>query len=123
MSSDKKTIGLTPQARTVLEKLMQRSYFRDQMDAAKFAMSFAINSGLDTSAVEGTDTTWNVGSFDPDGELRNLLPALLPSVTTPYRAAEALLNVGLAEIGRRLEERGRLDLVELMNQAPPSSAS
>lgn len=113
MSTDKKTIGLTPGARIVLEKLAQSGYFQDQMAAAKFAMSYAINAGL-SGTVEGTDTTWNVGSFDSDGELRSIIPALCGETETPYRAVEQLMNLGLVAIGRRIEEARRIDLVDLM---------
>lgn len=122
MTTDKKTIGLTPEARAVLDKLAQSGYFQDQMAAAKFAMSYAINAGLSGSP-EGADTTWNVGSFDSDGEMRNIIPALCGGTETPYRTVEQLINLGLAAIGKRIEDARRIDLVDLMTvSAGPAKA-
>ena len=122
MSADKKTIGVTPEARSVLEKLIQSAYFQDQMDAAKFAMAFAVNAGL-TGQMEGADTTWNVGSFDSDNEIRSIIPALCGETETPYRVVEQLINRGLIAIGKRIVEARRVDLVDLMTVATPGSVA
>jgi len=81
---------------------MQKNLFKDQIDAAKFAMSLAINSGIGDGPAEGADTTWNIGSFDPNGELRTLIPLLFPNIDTPYRLIEYLINAGLKIIGTQL---------------------
>lgn len=118
MSSDKKTIGLTEANKAVIETMtIEREWFRDQLDAAKFAMALAINVGIEPGTAEGTGTVWNVGSFDPEGELRELMHIIYPDVDAPYRLVEHLLNIGLEIIGERLAENPYTNLVELMTQA------
>jgi len=88
--------------------------FRDQLDVARFAMALAINSDTSADSPEGAETVWNVGSFDPDGELRNLISALFPDIDTPYRHMECLINDGLKIMERHLAESRELDIVSLM---------
>lgn len=112
--ADKKTIGLTPEAKIVMEKLMAKGYFHDQMDAAKFAMSFAINCGVDTSVTINASTTWNIGSFDPDREIKNTISVLYPEAEEPYRLIENLYNQGLILIGKHIEENGDIFMEDLI---------
>ena len=111
--SDKKTIGLTPAGERAMEQLMAQGCFKDMMDAAKFAMSIAIREGDAPSAVEGANTIWNVGSFDSDGQIRQILPVLFAGCDTPYRAAESLINHGLVRV-RQIVEAGQFDAVALL---------
>lgn len=105
MNTDKKTIGLTPGNRTVIEELVQQKFFKDQIDAAKFAMALAIQSGMQPGSAEGAETIWNVGSFDPDGQLKNLIPSLFPGTDAPYRALEHFVNAGLQLIAAHISEK------------------
>lgn len=112
MSDDKTTIGLTPENRAVVEEIID--HFDEQMDAARFAMSISIKSGEEPSKAKNTDTVWNVGSFDPDGEIRDLIQALFPENDSPYRAAEYFINDGLQKIDDHLEDNKELDVVQLI---------
>ena len=112
MSDDKNTIGLTPGNRRVMEDIMD--YFDEQMDAARFAMSLAIKSDEEPGQIENAETVWNVGSFDPDGEIRDLINALFPEAESPYRAVEYFINVGLQRIDDHLKENKDVDIVELV---------
>jgi len=104
MEIDKKTIGLTVSNKAVVEILIQKGWFNEQMDAARFAMSIAIDDSTEPDEIEGAETVWNVGSFDTDGELRNIIPILYPDITTPYRLIEYLINVGLEKIGEKIKD-------------------
>lgn len=117
MTNDKKTIGLAPPTREIMNQVMEAGIFRDQMDAAKFAMALAINANVTDEQIEGRGTVWNVGSFDSDGELKNLIIALFPNVETPYRQIELLFNKGLEIIGNHLAENRELDIVQLMKES------
>ena len=110
---DKKTIGLTPVGEKAMEKLMQQGCFKDMMDAAKFAMSVAIRANDAPDAVEGVSTIWNVGSFDSDGQIRQIIPVLYPECETPYRAAESLIDKGLLKLLARVDD-GTFDPVTLL---------
>jgi hypothetical protein len=111
--TDKKTIGLTPAGVKAMEQLIGQGCFKDMIDAAKFAMSIAIREGDTPTPIEGANTIWNVGSFDSDGQIRQILPALFAGCDTPYRAAESLIDQGLAKV-KQLIEAGHFDAVALL---------
>lgn len=98
--TDKKTIGVTNANGPVLTDLVVSGRFASELDAAKFAMAFAIKQGIARGVTEGAETKWNVGSIDPDGSVRALLEALYPGVPDPYRLMEHLMNEGLAALKR-----------------------
>lgn len=112
MAEDKVTIGLTQDNKQVIEDIEDQ--FNEQMEAARFAMSHAIQAGQEPGDIENTETVWNVGSFDPDGEIRDLIRALFPEVEDPYRAAEYLINKGLQMIGDHVEEHKEMDVLRLI---------
>jgi hypothetical protein len=110
--TDKKTIGLTNSGESIMQDIMSLNYFKDMIDAAKFAMSLAINQNPEIYPTEGASTIWNVGSFDPDGELRQLIPTFFPSCKTPYRAVEYLIDIGLKQIYDQVKS-GTFDIAEI----------
>ena len=95
MATDKKTIGITKANANTLAQLVAAGRFGSELDAAKFALAYAIKSGVPNGSAEGAETKWNVGSVDPDGSMRSLLEALFPEVSEPYRLAEHLINEGI----------------------------
>jgi hypothetical protein len=98
MSTDKVTIGITSENRDVLSRLMAEGHFGSELDAALFAMAYAIRAGVGTGVSEGPNTKWNVGSVDGDGKLRTLVNALFPAVSEPFRLVEYLMNEGLKRL-------------------------
>ncbi len=112
--SDKKTIGLTLENRRVMEHLIEKNLFHDGLAAAKFALAFAIKSDANPVSLEGVETIWNVGSFDQEGELRNLIPVLFPDVETPYRFIEELMNIGFSLLGDLVKVKKNLDVISIM---------
>ena len=119
MASDKKTIGITKANAAALTELEQTGRFGSELDAAKFAMAFAIRSGIREGSTEGAETKWNVGSVDPDGSVRSLVEALCPDVSEPYRLAEHLMNEGIRMLSA--ERSAGLDLYDVMFPANRSS--
>jgi hypothetical protein len=93
--ADKRTIGLTAPNVSRIEDLVRKGHFNADLDAARFAMAFAVQRGEQAGNAEGTSTTWNIGSFDPTGEIRAVIEASFPNATEPYRLAEHLINRGL----------------------------
>jgi hypothetical protein len=118
MASDKKTIGITEANAAALERLVSAGRFGSELDAAKFAMAYAINAGVALGSTDGAGTKWNVGSVDPDGSLRSLLEALCPESTEPYRLAEHLMNEGIKGLAAKLGASE--DLYETLFPTPPS---
>jgi Fe-S oxidoreductase len=115
MSTDRKTIGLTDDNKETIRLITkERQWFRDQMHAAKFAMSLAINEGIAPTNTEQAGTVWNVGSFDPDNELKELIGVLFPDYDAPYQVVESLVNAGLELIGSQLRNNPNLEIVDFM---------
>ena len=110
--NNRTTIGLTPENKGTIEQIM--SNFDEKADAAKFAMSLAIENGIKPGKTTNTGTVWNVGSFDPDGEIRDLVVAMYPSVNSPYVAVEHFINQGLQLLDQHLEENKELNIIELV---------
>lgn len=110
MTGDNRTtIGLTPENKAVLEEVM--ADFNEKSDAAKFAMAIAIERGVEPGETENTETVWNVGSFDPDRELKDLVLALYPSENSPYTSVEHFVNQGLRLVDQHLSENKDLDII------------
>lgn len=95
MAQDRKTIGITKSNAASLDVLIRAGEFASELDAAKFAMAFAIQRRVAVGGTEGADTKWNVGTVDADGSIRSLLEALYPTVEGPYRQMEFLINEGI----------------------------
>ena len=127
MAEDKRTIGVTETADGVLAVMVEQGHFSDGIDAAKFAMALAINAGANANerdlTVEGTTTKWNVGSFDPDSQLRSLIDALYPDVDQPYRLLEFLIDDGLHRVSEHMESVGELDVIALLDEAGSRSSA
>lgn len=115
---DKTQFGLTKEGTAVIERLEELAIFPNQMEAAKFALAVAIRSGAKPSVVAQAKTTWHAGGFDPDHELADVVCILFPEVQAPYRAIEALVNDGLALLGKEIERTGTLDLPTLVDVLP-----
>jgi hypothetical protein len=104
MGTDKKTIGITKANSAALAGLVSSGRFGSELDAAKFAMAYALKSGVTAGSTEGAETKWNVGSVDPDGSMRSLLEALCADTPEPYRLAEHLMNEGLSRLRTSVAE-------------------
>lgn len=98
MTADKKTIGITKENHAALQRLVTSGNFGSELDAAKFAMAYAIRLGIKEGRSDGADTKWNVGSVDPSGDMRELLTSLYPDSDEPYRLLEFLMNTGIDEL-------------------------
>lgn len=119
MAADKKTIGISKANAAALSNLVTAGRFGAELDAAKFAMAYAIKKGTTPGTTEGAETKWNVGSVDPDGSMRSLLEAFYPTGDEPYRLAEHLMNEGIKSLAELLGANG--DLYEtLFTSAQPS---
>ena len=127
MAEDKRTIGVTEAAEGVLDMMLEQGHFSDGIDAAKFAMGLAINAGAHADegdlTVEGATTKWNVGSFDPDSQLRSLIDALYPDVDQPYRLLEFLIDDGLRRVSEHIGSIGELDVIALLDEAGSRSGA
>ena len=95
MTTDKRTIGVTPGNQRVLDALMSTGTFATENEAAKFAFAVAAKRGVETGTADGAGTKWNVGTFDHDQSLRLVVESIYEDVEEPYRLVEHLINAGL----------------------------
>jgi hypothetical protein len=84
------------------------------MDAAKFAFALAVTRKVEPKPTEGVGTIWNVGSFDEQGDLRALMQSLFPTVETPYRIIESLINAGFRILDGELKKNPSLRVEDLL---------
>ena len=116
MAEDKKTIGLTEANKKVMDDLVEKAGFKQDMDAAKFAFALAVNRGKVPGLVEGVGTIWNVGSFDEAGDLKALMQNLFPNAEAPYRALESLMNTGFGLLAAELKANSGLRIEDLLRK-------
>jgi len=97
-SADKRTIGIARANEHSLAALIDAGNFGSELDAAKFALAYAIDQGAEIGTVDGASTKWNIGTVDSDGGLRALVEAIYGAVAEPYRLIEYLINEGLRQL-------------------------
>ncbi len=100
---DKTTIGLTPRARDIAERIKEQEGLSDLLEVATIAFGVAVQSGIGLGSTKDTVTTWNVGTFDANGKLRELVLALYDDVESPFRQLEYLVNEGLGILADKYE--------------------
>ena len=61
--------------------------------------------GLGVGCYAGRRHDWAIVNFDKSGELRAIMAALYPAISTPVRALEYLTNEGLTLLYERLVSR------------------
>ena len=114
--ADKEQIGLTQMGETTIARLLDTGFFSGKDDAARFALAFALRSGERVDAVKGASTTWHTKGFDSDGHFRTSMLLLFPDLPEPYRAMEAMIDLGLQQLETHMDKRGGLVLSELVSE-------
>lgn len=100
---DKTTIGLTVIGRSIAERIKQQEGLNDLLDVAIIGFGVAVRYGVGLGVARETSTTWNVGTFDNSGQLRDLVLALYDEVEAPYRQLEYLVSEGLEILAEKYE--------------------
>jgi hypothetical protein len=116
MAEDKKTIGLTDANKAIMDQIVEKQGFKHDMDAAKFALALAVSRGCEPAQAEGANTIWNIGTFDGGGDLKGLIQNLFPSVETPYRAIESLMNTGFGLLAEEIKKTPGLRIEDLLKK-------
>lgn len=117
-------IAFTAAAEQAARRLVERFPFASPLDVARVGAAYALRERLpltrpgDFGAANGSN--YNVGSVDPQGELRDLLLALHPEIDEdPYRIIETLMSVGAIELDKRVAAGQILSLRDLIT--PPAT--
>ena len=113
-SKDKVTIGLTQNGKTFLDQIFKLGWFHQDLDLAKFAISYAISKKVNQGEAKGASTVWNVGSLDSDGSVSFLIGEIYGERETPYKLAEYLIDEGLKMIVERVNKKPDISLFELL---------
>lgn len=116
-------IAFTPAAEQAARQLVEKFPFAGLVDVARVGAAFALREQVPLVRPEdfgpANGSNFNVGSVDPQGELRDLLLALHPGIDEePYRVVETLMSVGTIELGRRVATGEILSLRDLID--PPA---
>lgn len=109
----KTTVQSTALGKAVCERLQSEGFFNDGQSAFRFAVCFALSNEMsgdseETSNEAGKGLTWSVTGLDPNQILKFLVSEFSVgdrplTQREQYRRIEVLGNLGLAEIGRRLQ--------------------
>ena len=120
MTDDRQTIGVSESSGKTLEALVDAGVFSQQVDAAKLALSVALAYGDTPTESQDRTTKWNVGTFDQNGDVRELVLCFMPECLTPFKEVESLVESGLKRLADHFEAHGQLDLEVLLNEIPTS---
>ena len=115
--SDKRTLPISAGAKGCLEYLTGELPFSQEIHAYKFALAYALSSGVIPEVTKSSRTTWqNLGSFDPERELYNIVKALdvVPPEVDVWDFIMDHAEAGLYELAD-LHKQDKLDLAELVS--------
>jgi hypothetical protein len=112
-------IALTGPAEIAKDVLFAAFPFEERQQVIRLGLAYAIRSDLQPQrgpdfGTPGHGQNLNVGSFDPDGDLRELVSALYPEHEDPYVVVETLMSLGLVSLAQALEEGQIHSISELL---------
>lgn len=117
------TIRYSDRSQEILQSLKEEGLIGEMRDGFRLGIGLAIASGVIAERGIRMKTFLNVGSFDGDGTIRNVILELYPNEPgTPYEIAERLAEAGVAEIGR-LHDNDQLRFTDLFAMASRTSES
>jgi signal transduction protein with GAF and PtsI domain len=117
-AADTITVGLSQAANQKLNELHEKEIFAEKMDGYRFAVGLALAHGVVPPEITKRETLLNVGSLDPDQNLKRAVEALMPEEltnTTPYRLIERLAEWGISEMYSQAGH-GDIDFVGIFDQ-------
>ncbi|WP_127544118.1 hypothetical protein [Actinoplanes sp. OR16] len=120
MKAYKKNMAFTSAAESAAKRIKDQFNLTDVLDAGRLSIAYALREGIPVERAPGfgpmSGSNYNVGSVDPDGELRDLLLALRPGLNEdPYRVLETLMNDGALKLDAEVSSASILSLRDLLN--------
>lgn len=112
------TIGLSEKAHSKLQQLKEDGHFSDMADGYRFAIALALAHGqICKDAITGRTTIFNVGTLDPDNNIKMVISALREPTDEPvYKTAEKLAEWGVEELHRLSKDR-KIPFAKLLDEA------
>lgn len=112
-------IAYTPAAEAAARRLAARFPFAGLVDIARVGSAYALREqmSLTRPATFGSanGSNYNVGSVDPNGELRDVLLALHPDIDEdPYRVIETLMSIGTLALDEQVAAGEVLSLKDMI---------
>jgi hypothetical protein len=118
-------IALTGPAELAKDEIRRRFPFEEGQQAIRVGLAYAIRCRLEP--VRGADfgtaghgQNLNVGSFDPNGDIRALVSALYPTAVDPFVTVETLMSLGLVQLAADLRDGVVIQFADLMYEAASS---
>jgi hypothetical protein len=111
-------VGLSEAGNGKLDYLREHGYFAEKLDGYRFAIGLALAHAVIPREIAKRATFLNVGSLDPDQNLRRAVEALMPDEvekTTPYRLIERLADWGVEELYAQAQV-GDIDFTAIFDQ-------
>jgi len=114
MDNEPRTVGLSHETKTKLDRLKSDGHFLEMMDAYKFAIGLALASSAIHPPLKNTTTFVNVGSLDSDRALYDIVKLLRDEADEPvYKTAERLAEWGINELYAQTEN-GTIDFSAIL---------
>lgn len=116
-------IAFTEAAEAAAIRLLDQFPLESRIGVARVGVAYALRCGLpltkpaDLGPANGSN--FNVGSVDPQGELRDLLLALHPDIDEdPYNVVQTLMSVGTLALDQKVADGEILTLRDLIETDP-----
>lgn len=108
-------IGLAEDVHSVLEQWVDNGIFREQRDAYKFAVAFALAKKCQPPEYK-IQNKFGVASIDPDRSLYIATKHLcdIPEDESVYKYIQRLASWGVSELEMVVQETGNIELGELL---------
>lgn len=100
-------IAFTPAAESAARRLQEHFSFANLVDVARLGVAYALRQKMPLARPDdfgsASGSNFNIGSVDPQGELRDLFRALHPEIDEdPYRVIETLMSVGAVALDEQV---------------------
>lgn len=118
MTDELTNLGLSDKTHGYLKNLQEDGHFSEMRDAYRFAIALALSKGVTPNELPSPRTNiFGVATIDPDKHIYNSIKLLLNIKNeSVYKWAERLAEWGVEEL-HKMTEKGRIDFVQLVEQA------
>lgn len=119
-------IALTGHAEIARDEISARfPFFKEKQQLVRLGLAYALRLNLEpTRGAEfgraGDGQNMNVGSFDPSGELFELVRAFYPDQQDPAEVAETLMSLGLVKLAKDIRNSDVTRITDILYETRPS---
>jgi hypothetical protein len=110
------TYGVSEEARKMLQELKEEKHIGQQADGYRLGVALALASGAEPQNIKNKKTIANVGTLDPDRELRLAVELLSDREDIENEYIEGLAEWGIRELHQLVQEHGQIPLEQLRDQ-------